>query len=190
MLPPLDNAVFLDTETTGLGDDDQVVEIAVIDIAGRPLLDTLVKPTCSVTEGAANVHGITAAELLHAPDFPTVWPQLLDAVRDRDVIIYNVIFDLRLLHQSATAHSVDAAALINAATTYSCAMQAYAEYWGDYNYYHSSFRWQSLSKAIRQQKIALPPDLRPHRALADCHMTRLLVLKMAEEQDELSSVQL
>jgi len=137
MLPPLDNAVFLDTETTGLGDDDQVVEIAVIDIAGRPLLDTLVKPTCSVTEGAANVHGITAAELLHAPDFATVWPQLLDAVRDRDVIIYNVVFDLRLLIQSAEVHGIDPVALINVAATYSCAMQAYAEYWGSHDHYYS-----------------------------------------------------
>ena len=183
MLPPLDNAVFLDTETTGLGDDDQVVEIAVIDIAGRTLLNTLVKPTRPVTDGAANVHGITTAELLQAPDFPTVWPQLLDAVRDRDVIIYNAMFDLRLLTQSATAHGIVPVEMINVAATYSCAMQAYAEYWGDYNYYHSSFRWQSLSKAIRQQQIALPPDLRPHRALADCHLTRLLVLKMSEEQE-------
>jgi hypothetical protein len=36
--------VLLNTETTGLGPDDEVVEIAVLDPTGRALLDTLVRP--------------------------------------------------------------------------------------------------------------------------------------------------
>jgi DNA polymerase-3 subunit epsilon len=108
----------------------------------------------------ADVHGITIAELTDAPDF----------------------FDLRLLTQSAEAHDLEAVALINAAATYSCAMQAYAEYWGDYDRYYGKFRWQSLGKAIRQQQLTLPAGMRLHSALADAEMTRQLVLKMTQDQ--------
>src|SRR5690606_37121994 len=39
------NALILDTETTGLDADAEVVELAVIDCAGAVLLDTLVRPS-------------------------------------------------------------------------------------------------------------------------------------------------
>jgi DNA polymerase-3 subunit epsilon len=37
--------VVLDTETTGLGVDAEIVEIAIVAIDGRTLLNTLVRPT-------------------------------------------------------------------------------------------------------------------------------------------------
>ena len=49
------NALILDTETTGLGDDAEVVELAVIDCAGVVLLDTLVRPSGPVPAGARGV---------------------------------------------------------------------------------------------------------------------------------------
>ncbi|WP_197697277.1 exonuclease domain-containing protein [Streptomyces sp. 3214.6] len=53
-----DAAVILDTETTDL--PGQTVEIAVIDAAtGKKLMDTLVKPTEPISDGARWVHGIT-----------------------------------------------------------------------------------------------------------------------------------
>lgn len=44
--------VILDTETTGLGFDDEIVEISIIDCAGYVLLNTLVKPSKSIPEAA------------------------------------------------------------------------------------------------------------------------------------------
>jgi DNA polymerase-3 subunit epsilon len=37
--------VYLDTETTGLGSDAQVIDIALIDTDGTELINTLVRPT-------------------------------------------------------------------------------------------------------------------------------------------------
>lgn len=37
-----DDVVYLDTETTGLGPDAEIVDIAVVDQAGRVLLNSLV----------------------------------------------------------------------------------------------------------------------------------------------------
>ena len=40
--------VIVDTETTGLGADDQVIEVAVVDASGKVLVERLVRPTCPI----------------------------------------------------------------------------------------------------------------------------------------------
>jgi len=45
----LENTVILDTETTGLGDDDEIVQIAIIDgFTGKVLLNEKLKPIKSI----------------------------------------------------------------------------------------------------------------------------------------------
>ena len=36
--------VYLDTETTGVTADDEIVELTIIDDDGKPLINTLMKP--------------------------------------------------------------------------------------------------------------------------------------------------
>lgn len=97
--------VFLDTETTGLDDDAQVVEIAIVDDTGAVLFESLVKPTVPVEPEAAAIHGIGPDRLASAP----AWPELADQVRavleGKTVVIFNSDFDTRLLQQTATAHT-------------------------------------------------------------------------------------
>lgn len=52
------DVVFLDTETTGLGAQAEIVDIAAIDGHGQILMDTLVRPTRSIPREASNIHGI------------------------------------------------------------------------------------------------------------------------------------
>lgn len=54
-----DQFVILDTETTGLTLRDQIIEICVIDLTGKILLNSLVKPTINIPAEAASIHGIT-----------------------------------------------------------------------------------------------------------------------------------
>jgi len=51
------NPLILDTETTGL--DGEICEIAVIDLTGNVLINTLVKPTTSIPEDVIGIHGIS-----------------------------------------------------------------------------------------------------------------------------------
>ena len=44
--------VYLDTETTGLDEQSEIVEISLIDSDGSVLLDTLVKPLERIPAGA------------------------------------------------------------------------------------------------------------------------------------------
>jgi len=56
-------------------------------------------------------------------------------------------------------------------------MELYAEFYGDWNDYHKSYRWQSQEKAARQLGLKIPADL--HRAAADANLCRLIVEAMA-----------
>lgn len=78
-----DNRLFIDTETTGLGDDAEIVEICIIDSHGFILLNTLVKPTKPIPDEAIAIHGITMKwlpMLLRGQIYAAQWKNLLDVL--------------------------------------------------------------------------------------------------------------
>jgi len=148
--------VILDTETTGLEYDDQIVEIAIVSTQGEVLLNTLVRPTRPIQLEAAEIHGITDAEVRNAPLWPEVWEQVLAIFRNaRVVIIWNIDFDDRLMAQSCEAYGInyhdDMANLPGAALA--CAMRKHAAWFGE-PHRDGGYRWHSLNGG--------------HRALGDC----------------------
>src|SRR5258706_7325025 len=141
-----DTWVILDTETTGLGSDAQVIQIGVIDGKGNVLIDNiLVKPTMPIAPDATAIHQITNEMVQDAPSFPNVLPQLCEVVEGKLLVIYNAQYDMRLLVQSGKAHDIGIQLGIEGFT---CAMLQYAEWFGDWNDYHKSFRWQKLQAVI------------------------------------------
>lgn len=55
-----ESPLFLDTETTGLSDHHEVCDIAIVDLAGAVLLNSLVKPVKQMIERqASEIHGIS-----------------------------------------------------------------------------------------------------------------------------------
>jgi DNA polymerase-3 subunit epsilon len=95
--------VVLDTETTGLEarDGHRIIEIGCLEIVGRRLTDRrlhhYVNPERDSDEGALAVHGLTTEFLADKPRFADVAAQLLEFVRDAEVIIHNAAFDLEFL---------------------------------------------------------------------------------------------
>jgi len=160
-----DSWVILDTETTGLSNDAQVIQIGVIDGRGNVLMDNvLVKPTKPIPSDATAVHHITNAMVQAAPAFPDVLPQLREVVAGKLLVIYNAQYDMRLLVQSGKAHDIGIQLGIEGFT---CAMLQYVEWVGEWNDYRGSFRWQKLQGG-------------DHSALGDCHATLDVIRKMAE----------
>jgi len=87
-------------ETTGLvPGGDRVVEVSVVlSESGQPpllALDTLVNPGRPV--GATDIHGITDADVAGAPPFEEIAGNLVDAVSDCVLAMYNVQFDMPFL---------------------------------------------------------------------------------------------
>lgn len=94
--PAMLDTVFLDTETTGLFGDVRIVEIAIVDHEGRPLVDTLVNPGIPIPWQASKVHGIGDDDVAGMPSLSQLMPQVNSAVRNRRVVIYNASYDQRL----------------------------------------------------------------------------------------------
>lgn len=99
------DVVVLDVETTDI--DGLVCEIAIIDTAGRMLVNTLVRPGVEVAPEARAVHGIDDLELAVAPTWETVWPTVRWALSGCTVVAYNAPFDHAALLRSCTAAGID-----------------------------------------------------------------------------------
>ena len=56
-------------------------------------------------------------------------------------------------------------------------MNLYAEFYGEFDTYRGSYRWQRLENAARQCRLQIRSNL--HRARADTELTRQLMLHMA-----------
>ena len=99
--------VYLDTETTGLDADDEIVELTIIDDDGEPLINTLVKPI-NHTEwpDAENIHGISPMDVRKAPNQTQISDKIRDVVRDARVVIYNAKYDSQYLPELENAAEI------------------------------------------------------------------------------------
>lgn len=155
--------VILDTETTGLGPTAEVIQIAVVDTAGTPLLNTLVRPLHlrSMPPDAAAIHGITMKMLDGAPTWPEVAPGLLERTTGRIIVTYNAEYDSRLIKQTASRNG-GAMPLAQ----WDCAMLEYARFRGVWDHSKGGYRWHRLCGG-------------DHSALGDCLATLALIRQMA-----------
>ena len=166
--------VYLDTETTGMHLTAEVIEIGIIDDDKNVLCDILIRPRGKIDPAAARVHGITPEMLADAPTWEKAWPQAEAVLLNRRVGVYNAEFDLRLMKQS---HNRSWMTWVLPDANFFDIMKLYAEFFGDRDAYHRSYRFQSLELAGRQCGIRLP---NAHRAVDDCLLTRALLHHMAE----------
>ncbi|MBV7328993.1 3'-5' exonuclease [Chloroflexi bacterium TSY] len=170
--------LYLDTETTGYHDTDQIVEICIIDHDGQVLLDSLVKPIGSIPFGAVQIHGITNEMVQDAPTWPEIWPQVHSLLTGRSVGIYNATFDLRLIQQSHQISGLASSGLKPEAGAQAfCIMKLYARYYGEWNHRRRSYQWQSLEAAGKQCQLSLSNT---HRARDDTLLARAVLRHMAQ----------
>ncbi|WP_017431407.1 3'-5' exonuclease [Vreelandella jeotgali] len=150
--------VFLDTETTGLhAGHDEILEIALVDDAGHTLLDTLICPDHRTEwPGAQRIHGIAPDDVRGALRLGDVLPEVVAAVSEARLVIYNAAFDMGFLPEAVSRSAAQVA----------CCMEAYAEYHGDYSEYHGSYTWQPLRRAAAHVAHDWGED-DAHRAHAD-----------------------
>jgi DNA polymerase-3 subunit epsilon len=158
----------LDTETTGLY-NAQIVQIALIDHEGKPLLNTLVKPTEAIPAAARAIHHITDEMVADAPSWFEVRKMVLQIVKEQTVVIYNSSYDVGVMRSSDSHNGLEPLNWYkDAAKEWFCAMNAYAVHYGDWNSRHNSYTWKPLIQAANSFNV---PTVNAHSALGDCLMT-------------------
>ncbi|AJY38187.1 3'-5' exonuclease (plasmid) [Burkholderia humptydooensis] len=154
--------LFIDTETTGLDFQAEIVEIAILDRAGALLLDTLVKPAMPIPADATAIHGITDAHVAGAPGWASVGPQVAELLAGRLWIAHHAAFDERLLLQTSRRHAVKVPTF-----RLGCTIELLGDWAG-----------RRLSLADAATMLGAAPTTR-HRARADAEQCRQIVLSAA-----------
>lgn len=160
-----DDWVILDTETTGLH-NAEIVEIAIVNNLGVTLLNTLVKPSIPIPADVVAIHGISDEMVANSPSFPEVYPQIVEVLEGKRVLIYNAAFDIKILDYCRKLHGLKS---FNLSKRYECVMEWHAQWAGDWSDYHEGYRWHPLCGG--------------HRALDDCLATLDRVKKIAADSD-------
>lgn len=148
------NALILDTETTGLDDAAEIIELAIIDTQGRIYWNTRLRPKAVAWPEAQAIHGIAPVHVAHACTLPQMYNALAALLAQHAVVIYNAAFDTRLIAQSCAPWNLAPIVFIA-----HCAMN-------HYTYYHKQSRW-----------LRLPAG--DHSALGDCSAVLRVLHEMA-----------
>ncbi|WP_081339317.1 3'-5' exonuclease, partial [Alteromonas macleodii] len=166
------NICVLDTETTGLEAHDQIIELAIVDVAGTPLFTQRFKPTVSIHPKASEVHGIQIGALEHSDGWPTHHHTIQDILKNKTVAIFNADFDLAKLKATSAAFSLDTRWVDELDTL--CVMQWAVDIFGATNRYGTI----SLANTVGECGLTFEGDA--HSALADSLMTQRALLSMSE----------
>ena len=168
------NTYFLDTETTGLLSkfsfgDDEILEIAIVDSDGRPVMNSLVKPTIKTSwRDAQKIHGISPADVAGAPTLEKLLLDVRRLVEGSRVVVYNSGFDTMFFPNGFFAKS-----------QVECAMLAFAEFKGEWNPHYNHYRWHKL--AVAAAATGFRQDVTFHRALGDALAARHVWLHVQRE---------
>lgn len=161
--------VILDTETSGLH-DAEIIELAIIDNLGNTLLDTRIKPhrpekILEVNGGrsAYDIHGIHPDALVDKPTLKDMYPKLKQLLTGKTILVYNEAFDIPLLQKLIESEGLEQIDFQS-----DCVMLWYAQYYGEWNNYSQSYKWQLL--------------VGDHSALGDCQATLKVIKDMAGVQ--------
>ncbi|CAB4629242.1 unannotated protein [freshwater metagenome] len=154
--------VVIDTETTGLGTFDRVVEVAAVVLdrtTGETLdeYDTLVNPMRDI--GPVRIHGISSSMVSAAPTFEEIAASLALRIEGAVLVAHNLSFDVRMLdneYQRLDARLDPGDGI--------CTLRLSGE---------------KLSLACDRYEI---PMTRHHRALSDARATAELVKVLIDEQ--------
>jgi DNA polymerase III subunit epsilon len=95
--------IVLDTETTGLEPElgHRIIEIGCVELVNRRVtgrtFHRYLNPERAIDEGAISVHGIKRADLDDKPKFADIAAELIEFIKDAELVIHNAAFDVAFL---------------------------------------------------------------------------------------------
>lgn len=173
--------VILDTETTGLDPENghRIIEIGAVEVINRGItgrdFHSYLNPDRESDPDALEVHGLTTDFLQDKPRFKDVVNDLLEFVKDAELIIHNAPFDLKFLNAELKKLGHDAITTFTGPVTDSLA-HAKTLYPGKRNSLDALCERYGISNAHRTL----------HGALLDSRLLAEVWLAMTRGQDSLA----
>lgn len=175
-----DNCIVIDTETTGLGENDTIIELAAVNPKDRAVvINVLVRPLSPMSAGAEKTHGISMADAQYSGTAaPRTISHLVEARqrwgRTLSLASFNWKFDARMILQTAfrsvRTDTIAEAHDLTAPTTgqTQCIMELANRYLHEHLEWdaeQSKFRRLSLEKCL--EITGIQREGQAHRALSD-----------------------
>ena len=114
------DVIIVDTDTTGLGKQAELVQMSALDTRGQQILNLYFQPQSSIAPKAAKIHGLTEKKLkrLGAKPFPKHYRRIRARLNKASVLLaWNAPFDKRMFQQTCARYGEKAPAW-----TWRCAM--------------------------------------------------------------------
>lgn len=162
------NTLILDLETTGIlsqDPDTEIVEISIVNTAGRPVISMLLNPNRPIPLVSQKIHGIDDRMVLGLPTLADVGSLITGLIRGKHLVAYNAGFDIHTLVYLLGKYGIEVPEFET-----SCAMDAYSAYCGEWMSHKGDWRWQKLPKLAYGNS---------HDSLVDCVSTLMLMRRMA-----------
>ncbi len=104
-----DKYIIVDTETSGLGNRAEVIEICVMSLQGEVVLENFFMPTGIISPEATAEHGLTKDILQQksAKTWDTCASEINKSLAGKTMLAYNASFDQKMIDQTAALYGFD-----------------------------------------------------------------------------------
>lgn len=170
----MNETIILDTETTGVNFDQEIVEVlqlSIINENGDTLYNGFFKPTYNQSwDKAQAVNHISPEMVADCPSIDDELSLILPIIRKAKTVIgYNTQFDVRVLSDSNIHFDDD--------VSYIDVMRDFAPIYGDWNEERGDYKWQKLTTCADYYGYDWGTDT-AHDSLADCRATLFCYQKL------------
>ena len=166
------DVLIVDTETTGLDERAEVIDVAVIDTTGAVRFDAVSMPVGRIPTEASNIHGLRPVDLkrMGARRWPKLYGELLNVLCGAEVVLaWNASFDARLLAQTSERHGLVLPTTI-----------PWRDLLAEYRVLRPCGR-HGLAAAAEREHVAFEGA---HRALADCQAVLAVLCAVARDKSK------
>lgn len=166
--------IVIDFETTGLGNDDTIIEIGYVwikDGAIKRSSSTLINPLRTISSRITQITGITNEMIKGAPILSEVIVAFEKFVRGKIIVAHNASFDMRFLNNALKDNN------IIEIDRYLCTMKMFKVYKEQKGLVNKGSKLSDLTEFFNLN------NSRAHRALEDAEVTAKAFLLMCKSLD-------
>lgn len=170
-----EHVVCLDTETTGLDEKAEVVQLAIIGYRGDVLFNKFIKPCDPIPAEATKIHRISNESVENERSIMFYWDYVCNRFLKENIVLgFNVLYDIRILMQSVARFGLSNRKGFNPTLILDVMMLFKAVTVTD--------GYTKLEQACDYFNIQYPGEKTFHDAKYDAIMTLLLFRKLMEIQ--------